>query len=137
MKTQITTRRKQYYQWVIQKSRAFCVITGSLLILFSVSSVLADADLDPNTNNVTVDDPTSQADIDLANQLLDYEQAADTIENAIEDAAGYGEEPYAPDPENPDEWLTGNEYIEEVIGQDNVDSVDEWREFFPEEPWAS
>jgi|GEM_PF-2996723 len=118
------------------KNRTFCVTAGFLIILLSASSVMADAELDPNTNEVTVDDPNSQADIDLANQLLDYEQAADTIENEIEDAAGYGEEPYAPDPDNPDEWLTGNEYIEEVIGQDNIDNVEAWREYYPEEPWA-
>lgn len=103
-------------------------------MLTIASSVMADAELDPNTNNVVVDDPNNQTDLDLANQLLDYELAADSIEDARDDAASYGEEPYAQDPTDPDEWLTGNEYIEEVIGLDNIENAEAWREHYPEEP---
>jgi hypothetical protein len=93
-------------------------------------------ELDPDTNIVAVDDPNDPEQIDLANLMLDYEQAADTIENDIDLASAYGEEPLLPDPEDPDGYITGNEYLEDYIPADYYEFLEEWREAHPESEGA-
>ena len=72
-------------------------------------------ELNPDTNNVAVDDPNNPVQIAVANMMLDAEQAADSLENVIDYCTAAGEEPVMEDPADPDGYITGNEYLENNI----------------------
>lgn len=101
-------------------------LTVSALMLIAVS-VFASTTIvfDPNNNSYQLDstDPLTPDQLgELLGDLeewVDMEEEADADEDQLDLAAGYGEEPFAVDPEDPNGYQTGNEYLDSQKGKSN------------------
>jgi hypothetical protein len=115
------------------KTKNIISFSGCILTIFlSFSTVRVNADppvLDADTNTVTGDNLTRNQ-VTEAFLLYEGERLSDEWEDAAEEAALYGEEPYVEDPENPGEYLTGNEYLENNASQ--IEAANQWRDQHPE-----
>lgn len=121
------------------KSSFVLTLTVSALMLIVVSvfaSTTVSFDPDNNSYELNSTDPLTPGQLaDLIGDLeewVDIEEDVDADEEQLDLAAGYGEEPYATDPEDPDGYQTGNEYLNSPEGQAQQNEVNDWRTDYPE-----